>query len=93
MADNSKLMFLTFSGFKFSEMEMSTCYETFASLQHLQLTTATHPVEVVLAVMLSTFTFERTEKVIQWNIAGVSYPTVEGNSQPQLPLKMGLYRP
>ncbi|KAM5543449.1 hypothetical protein V8D89_002700 [Ganoderma adspersum] len=49
--------------------------------------------KVVLAVLLSTFTFERTEKEIKWNLAGVAYPTVGNETNPSLPLKVGLVKP
>ncbi|EED78841.1 predicted protein [Postia placenta Mad-698-R] len=49
--------------------------------------------KVVLSVMLSNFTFELTDKTIEWNIANVWYPTVGKDSDlPQLPLKVGLYK-
>ncbi|KAI0370603.1 cytochrome P450 [Pilatotrama ljubarskyi] len=49
--------------------------------------------KVVLAVLISTFTFELTEKPIYWNMAGVQYPSVdpEGKS-PELPMKVGLVK-
>ncbi|EED77278.1 predicted protein, partial [Postia placenta Mad-698-R] len=44
--------------------------------------------KVVLAVMVSNFTFELTEKEIGWNVALVWYPTVgKDDDRPQLPLK------
>ncbi|EED77220.1 predicted protein [Postia placenta Mad-698-R] len=49
--------------------------------------------KVVLSVMLSNFTFELSDKTIEWNIANVWYPTVGKDSDlPQLPLKVGLYK-
>ncbi|EED81963.1 predicted protein [Postia placenta Mad-698-R] len=49
--------------------------------------------KVVLAVLLSNFTFELTDKPIEWNISGVRYPTVGKDSNvAQLPLKVGLYK-
>jgi len=50
-------------------------------------------VEVVLAVLLSSFTVEMSDKPIEWNVAGVWYPTVGKQSdQPQLPMKLSLYK-
>ncbi|KAM5543438.1 hypothetical protein V8D89_002689 [Ganoderma adspersum] len=46
--------------------------------------------KVVLAVLLSTFTFEHTEKEIKWNLAGIIYPSVGDEKSPSLPLKVGL---
>ncbi|PCH40533.1 cytochrome P450 [Wolfiporia cocos MD-104 SS10] len=49
--------------------------------------------KVVLSVLLANFTFELTDKPIEWNVAGVWYPTVGKESNtPQLPLKVGLYK-
>ncbi|KAI1794332.1 cytochrome P450 [Ganoderma leucocontextum] len=49
--------------------------------------------KVVLAVLVSTFTFEHTEKEIKWNLAGVVYPTVGKETNPSLPLMVGLVKP
>nr|VWP01914.1 Cytochrome P450 monooxygenase CYP52X1 [Ganoderma boninense] len=46
--------------------------------------------KVVLAVLLSTFTFEHTEHAIKWNLAGIIYPSVGDEENPSLPLKVGL---
>ncbi|CCM01001.1 uncharacterized protein FIBRA_03049 [Fibroporia radiculosa] len=47
--------------------------------------------KVVLAVLLSNFTFELTDKPIEWNTAAVRYPTVgKVSNKPQLPLKVRL---
>ncbi|KAI0917649.1 hypothetical protein AcW1_010348 [Taiwanofungus camphoratus] len=47
--------------------------------------------KVVLAVLLSTFTFELTDKPIVWNVAGVWYPTVgKESNEPSMPLKVRL---
>ncbi|CCM00987.1 uncharacterized protein FIBRA_03035 [Fibroporia radiculosa] len=49
--------------------------------------------KVVLAVLLTNFTFELTGKPIVWNAAGVRYPTVGSvSNQPQMPLKVRLYQ-
>lgn len=49
--------------------------------------------KVVLAVLISTFTFEHSEKEVKWNLAGVVYPTVGNETNPSLPLKVGLVKP
>ncbi|KAI0659728.1 cytochrome P450 [Cubamyces menziesii] len=45
--------------------------------------------KVVLAVLLSSFKFELSDKHVYWNLAGVQYPSVdsEGN-HPELPMKV-----
>lgn len=49
--------------------------------------------EVVLAVLLSTFTFELTEKPIYWNMATVQYPSTDPHgAHPELPMKVGLLK-
>ncbi|KAI0955822.1 hypothetical protein AcV7_006385 [Taiwanofungus camphoratus] len=49
--------------------------------------------KVVLSVLLSNFTFELTEKPIEWNVATVRYPTVGKESNvSQMPLKVGLLK-
>ncbi|EIW54967.1 cytochrome P450 [Trametes versicolor FP-101664 SS1] len=49
--------------------------------------------KVVLAVLLSHFTFELTEKRIWWNMATVQYPSADPRGEhPELPLKVGLVR-
>ncbi|KAI0327588.1 cytochrome P450 [Cubamyces sp. BRFM 1775] len=45
--------------------------------------------KVVLALLLSNFTFELSDKPIAWNISGIQFPTVGINGQkPELPLKV-----
>ena len=47
--------------------------------------------EVVLAVLLSTFKFELSEKRVYWNLAGVMYPSIDlEGDHPQLPMKVTL---
>ncbi len=47
--------------------------------------------EVILAVLISTFTFELTEKHVYWNMATVQYPSTDPRGAlPELPLKVGL---
>ena len=47
--------------------------------------------ETVLFVLLQRFKFEPTGKTIQWNFAGVQYPSV-GSGEPEMPLKVSLLR-
>lgn len=53
------------------------------------------PTEVVLAFLLSKFTFDLSDKRILWNFAGIRFPVVEGpeEAKPALPLKVGMYKP
>ncbi|PCH40497.1 cytochrome P450 [Wolfiporia cocos MD-104 SS10] len=48
--------------------------------------------KVVLAVLVSNFVFELSDKPIRWNVAGVWYPSIgtEDNT-PQMPLKVSRY--
>lgn len=49
--------------------------------------------EVVLSVLISTFTFELTEKPIWWNMAGVQYPSADADGEhPGLLMKVGLVK-
>ncbi|TFY62064.1 hypothetical protein EVJ58_g4113 [Rhodofomes roseus] len=49
--------------------------------------------KVVLAVLLTHFTFDLTEKPIVWNVAAIRYPTVgKESTRPEMPLKVGIYR-
>ncbi len=34
------------------------------------------------------FSFELTDKPIEWNVAGVSYPSVGENFKPEMPLRV-----
>ncbi|KAH9833165.1 cytochrome P450 monooxygenase [Rhodofomes roseus] len=50
--------------------------------------------KVVLAVMLTTFTFALTDKPILWTSANIMFPTVGRNAiRSELPLRVGLYKP
>ena len=49
-------------------------------------------VETVLFVLLQHFKFEPTGKSIEWNFAGVQYPSV-GMGGPEMPLKVSFLRP
>lgn len=49
--------------------------------------------EVVLAVLLSNFTFELMDKPIYWNMAGVQYPSADPRGErPELPMKVELVK-
>ena len=49
--------------------------------------------EVVLAVLLSTFRFELSDKSIYWNLAGVVYPSVQKEgSEAEMPMKVTLLK-
>ncbi|KAI0676257.1 cytochrome P450 [Trametes maxima] len=48
--------------------------------------------KVVLSTLLSTFTFEPSDKRIDWNLAGILYPTVGTDTKPSLPLKLSLVK-
>lgn len=44
-------------------------------------------------MLISTFTFELTEKRIYWNMAGVQYPSADPQGEhPELPMKVGLVK-
>ena len=49
--------------------------------------------EVVLCLLLSKFTFAKSDKEVVWNLAGVRFPSVKGGSKASLPMKVGLYKP
>lgn len=44
--------------------------------------------EVVLATLMPAFTFELTDKPIEWNCAGVAYPSVGESFKPEMPLRV-----
>lgn len=46
-------------------------------------------IEVVLAVLLSSFKFSPADKEVVWNVAGIQYPTVDRISRKaEMPLKV-----
>ena len=50
-------------------------------------------VEVVLAVLLSTFKFELGEQPVYWNLAPIVYPSItKDGSEPMMPMKMSLLK-
>ncbi|KZT68913.1 hypothetical protein DAEQUDRAFT_727339 [Daedalea quercina L-15889] len=49
--------------------------------------------KVLLAVLVTNFTFESTDKPIVWNVAGVRYPTVGWESnRAEMPLAVRALR-
>ena len=48
--------------------------------------------EVVLATLVSNFTFEPSDKPIVWNNSSITFPSVDGGNRPSLPMKVGIYR-
>ena len=79
------LMPLPFSGFKFSQLEMST------SLLSLSLTDRRlmQRAEILIAELLSSFKFELSDTPVFWNQAPVMYPSMgDPMSKPELRLKL-----
>ena len=75
------------SGFKFSQLEMSTSW-LFVDVRS-QLTRLHLVSEVVLAILLSSFTFELTDQEITWNSSAVMYPTMgEESTKAEMLLKV-----
>ena len=66
-----------YSGFTFSQLEMST-FSLFILLVQYQL--LMHILEVVLSELLTNFAFELSDKPVVWNLAGVSYPSISTES-------------
>lgn len=79
-------------GFKFAQLEMSTWCLTSASSHCLPYHLPCHPLlaEVVLAELLSTFNFEKTDARIVWNLTEVIFPTVGTDDSPGYPMKVTL---
>lgn len=79
-------LFIFSSGFKFSQLEMSS------SFHFILIAILPEPCffsETVLAVMLRSFRFSLSDKEIYWNIAGVNYPTVgKTNEKPAAFLRL-----
>ncbi|TBU34358.1 cytochrome P450 [Dichomitus squalens] len=48
--------------------------------------------KVILCLLLSKFTFTPSDKKIHWNLSGVRFPTVDGNSKPSMPMNVALYK-
>lgn len=77
-------------GFKFSQLEMSSCCCLFPDMYFRPDPPSA---EVVLVMLLAKFTFAPSDQEIYWNLAGIQYPTVgNDSSQPQLPMKVGLVK-
>ncbi|RPD69471.1 cytochrome P450 [Lentinus tigrinus ALCF2SS1-7] len=49
--------------------------------------------KVVLCLLLSKFTFAKSDKEVTWMLAGVRYPTVGDAGKASLPMKVALYKP
>ena len=48
----------------------------------------------MLALLLSHFVIELSDKPVVWNISGIRFPTVGiDGAKPELPLKVSLYNP
>lgn len=48
--------------------------------------------EVVLATLVSKFTFAPSDKNIYWNVAGIQYPTVGMSARPEMPMKVAFVK-
>ncbi|EJF59827.1 hypothetical protein DICSQDRAFT_108479 [Dichomitus squalens LYAD-421 SS1] len=48
--------------------------------------------KVILCLLLSKFTLTPSDKEIHWNLSGVRFPTVDGNSKPSMPMNVALYK-
>ena len=85
---------MRYSGFKFSQLEMSTCHLAWLSsfiASGGSVSDTFLPVEIVLCTLLSGFKFELSEKPVVWNFAGVSYPSMGYEStKPSMVLKVSL---
>ena len=80
-----------YSGFKFSQLEMSTGYLPSPTIVARDLTRALVCSEIVLSMLISNFKFELPGKPIAWNFAGISYPTMGYTStKPEMLLKLSL---
>lgn len=92
--DQSYLLCLTlpFSGFKFAQLEMSTYpYIIIGSLvqtHHAKICFA----EAILAMLVSTFIFEPSDKEVIWRNSVIATPATKGKESetPHLPLKISL---
>ncbi|KAI0718780.1 cytochrome P450 [Cerioporus squamosus] len=49
--------------------------------------------KVILCLLLSKFTFAKSDKNVRWNLAGVRFPTVGDAGKASLPMKVALYKP
>lgn len=63
---------IIYSGFKFSQLEMSTLM-TLA--MPLDIFMTMFSAEIVLAILVTSFQFDLGEKPIYWNFGGVSFAT------------------
>ena len=79
---------LSTRGFKFAQLEMSKLYRYHLPL-NIVLKWSPLALEVILSVMLSTFSFELTDKEIAWNTGSISFPTMGLDStKPELLLRV-----
>ena len=77
-----------FRGFKFSQLEMSKSSRYHESPSRRE-PNCLRSAEVVLAELLSTYSFELTDKPVAWNASAVMYPTMgEDSTRPELLLKV-----
>jgi hypothetical protein len=73
-----------YSGFKFSQLEMSAWFFYQYILLSNNLLT-----EAVLSLLLSKFQFALSDKEIIWEMSGIAIPTLKGRSGiPTMPLKV-----
>ena len=74
------------SGFKFSQLEMSQSRWS-RPCPHSEYS---HPLEVVLSLLVESFRFSPSEKEVIWQMNGLATPTVpsSGSSRSQLPLRV-----
>ena len=73
-----------YSGFKFSQCEMSM----YSKYLRTCLYKLTRTAEVVLSILLESFAFRLPEVEIGWNTASVHYPSVKNNAKARLPMKV-----
>ena len=77
------------SGFKFSQLEMSESTKFYAYENLLWVTLCY--TEVVLATLLATFKFERSNVPVVWNFAGIPFPAKSRESTiPEMYMKVSL---
>ena len=80
--------YLLYSGFKFSQLEMSTS-SRLGLVSGIILTNwiRCSVTEVILAILMQSFRFKPSNKPVVWNYSNIVFPTVVGNdSAVSLPL-------
>ena len=76
---------LPFSGFKFSQLEMSASLLSLSPTDQWLMWRA----EILIAELLSSFKFELSDTPVFWNQAPVMYPSMgDPMSKPELRLKL-----